>query len=138
MCPRLRTPITIACGRLRCTLIIAALAFLPAELTAQTAPSVTVSPTSGGAGGTVTATIANGPGNAADYIGLYPAGASSTSSNRLAYQFLNGLLTAPTSGVSGAALTVTLPTASGTYDVRFFATTRSPCSQRARRSPSRP
>jgi len=67
----------------------------------------------------VTVTIANGPGNARDWVGLYPAGASSDTSNRLAYLFLNGLQTAPATGVTGATLSFTMP-AAGTYELRFF------------------
>jgi hypothetical protein len=88
-------------------------------IAAQAAPSAVLSATTAVAGQAVTATIANGPGNAWDWVGLYPASATSALANRVSYQFLNGLQTAPVSGVSGAALTFTLPTA-GTYNVRFF------------------
>ena len=72
-------------------------------------------------GATVSATIANGPGNAWDWVGLTLALASSATTNRLAYQFLNGQGTAPVTGVSGAILTFLLPSA-GNYQLRFFLT----------------
>jgi hypothetical protein len=83
-------------------------------------PSVALSAATAGPGQTVTATVTNGPGNAWDWVGLYPAGATSATANRLAYQFLNGQTTAPASGVNGATLTFTLPSAPGSYDVRLF------------------
>jgi len=83
------------------------------------APSIALNATTAAAGHSVTATVANGPGNVLDWVGLYPTGVPSSPENRLAWQYLNGLQTAPTSGVSGAILTFVLPTA-GAYEVRFF------------------
>jgi uncharacterized protein YhfF len=83
-------------------------------------PSIALNTATGVPGQTVTTTVTNGPGNAWDWVGLYPAGATSATANRLAYKFLNGQTTAPASGVSGATLTFTLPTAPGSYDVRLF------------------
>ena len=83
------------------------------------APSIALSATTAVAGQSVTATIANGPANAWDWVGLYPTGATSATVNRLSYQYLNGLQTAPASGVSGASLSFALPSA-GTYELRFF------------------
>jgi hypothetical protein len=84
-----------------------------------TAPTIALSTTTVAAGGTVTATVANGPGNTRDWVGLYPTGTSSSTSNRLAYQYLNGLQTPPTNGTSGGTLTFGLPTA-GSYELRLF------------------
>jgi uncharacterized protein YegP (UPF0339 family) len=84
-----------------------------------TSPSVALSASTAVIGQTVTATVANGPGNALDWVGLYPAGATSATANRVSYQYLNGLTTGPASGASAATLTFTLPSA-GTYNVRFF------------------
>jgi len=67
-------------------------------------------------GATVTATIANGPGNATDWVGLYRVG----SSGELEWKFLNGAHTAPAAGVTGAALSFTLPAVPGTYVLRFY------------------
>jgi hypothetical protein len=83
------------------------------------APSVVLSAATAAIGQTVTATVANGPGNVGDWVGLYPTGASSATTNRLAYQYLNGLQGAPASAVRAATLTFGLPSA-GTYEMRFF------------------
>jgi agmatine deiminase len=85
-----------------------------------TISSLTLSATRGAPVQSLTATVTNGPGNAADWVGLYPAGGTSATYNRLAYWYLNGLTTAPASGVTGATLTFTLPTTPGNYDVRLF------------------
>ena len=67
---------------------------------------------------TVTATVANGPGTAQDWVGLFAT--SATGANYVAWQFLNGLQSPPATGSSGASLTFTLPATPGTYNVRFF------------------
>ena len=68
----------------------------------------------------MTATVANGPANAADWVGLYRRGLP-TPANRLAYQYLNGLRDAARQRRRvGPALTFTLPTTPGRTDVRFF------------------
>jgi hypothetical protein len=90
-----------------------------AAITVANGPGITLSATTAILGQTVTATVANGPGNARDWVGLYPTGASSATVNRLAYQYLNGLQTAPSSGVTGATLSFTMPSG-GTYELRFF------------------
>ena len=51
----------------------------------------------------MTATIANGPGNAGDWVGLFAAGASAPT--YLECKYLNGTRTRPASGLTGAALT---------------------------------
>src|SRR2546423_2061867 len=100
-------------------LFFALVVLFSATPVAIAAPSIALSATTGAPGTPVTATIANGPGNAMDWVGLYPAGATSALANRLTFQFLNGLQTAPASGVSGATLTFALPGA-GTYEDRIF------------------
>ena len=80
--------------------------------------SVTVSATTVSAGGTVTATVANGPGNAGDWVGLYVA--SDPESTYVAWSYLNGSRTRPATGVTSATLAFTLPMTPGTYNVRFF------------------
>ena len=82
------------------------------------APTVTLSATTVAPGGTVSATIANGPANSLDWVGLYAAGAPPAGYLRAAY--LNDTLTAPTPGLTGGTLTFTLPLTPGTYQVRFF------------------
>src|SRR6266850_1795979 len=81
-------------------------------------PSVTASPTSAALGGNVTATIADGPGNAGDWVGLYAAGAAD--STYVDWKYLNGTRTKPGAGMTGATVTLTLPATTGTYNVRFF------------------
>jgi len=80
-----------------------------------TMPSVVLSASTGTAGGIVTATIANAPGTAGDWAGLYDA-----AGNAVTWQFLNGSQTMPPAGVTSAVLTFMLPSAAGTYHVRLF------------------
>ena len=75
-----------------------------------------VSATNVAPGGTVTATVANGPANAKDWVGLYAVGGAA----ELDWKFLNGLRTAPAAGVAEATLFFTLPTTPGTYVLRFY------------------
>ena len=78
-------------------------------------PSINPSTTSVAAGGTLTATVANGPGNRLDWVALYPVG----STTFVDWKYLNGLQTAPATGVAGASLTFTMGTA-GQYNLKFF------------------
>ena len=88
------------------------------SLLVKAPPSVTVSATTIAPLGTVTATIAGGPGNATDWVALYAVGGS----NELDWKFLNGLRTAPATGATDpVALTFTLPVTPGTYVVRYYA-----------------
>ena len=81
-------------------------------------PSIALSATTVAPGAVVTATIANGPGNLTDWVGLFATGAPPTSA--VDWKYLNGSRTAPTTGLSGATLTFTLPVTAGTYELRFF------------------
>src|SRR5439155_9660283 len=85
---------------------------------APAAVTMTVSPTSVAPGGTVTVAIANGPGNILDWIALYTAGAPDSAYSD--WKFLNGLRTAPATGVTSATVTFTMPSTSGSYTFRFF------------------
>ena len=87
-------------------------------VTAPAAPSITLSATTVVPGGTVTATMANGPGTAGDWVGLHAA--SAPDSTYLDWKYLDGTRTRPGSGVTGAAVVFTMPAAPGTYNVRFF------------------
>src|SRR3989442_11503299 len=89
------------------TAATAALSLHPTELAAQSSPTVTVTPTSVAPGGTVTVTIANGPANATDWVGLYTTAAADTL--MLDWKYLNGLKTAPSTGTANATVTFTLP-----------------------------
>jgi len=79
------------------------------------APSVTLGASSGTAGGTVTATVANGPATAGDWVGLYDANGAAVQ-----WQYLDGTQVKPTTGTSSATVTFTLPAAAGTYHARLF------------------
>src|SRR5205809_7382498 len=65
-----------------------------------TLPSVTVSATTMSAGGTVMATIANGPANVGDWVGLYAT--SAPNSTCLVGSYLHGSRTGPATGLAGA------------------------------------
>jgi len=80
-------------------------------------PSVTVSAAPVWPGARVVATIANGPGNRTDWVALFAAGGSSC----LDWKYLNGSQAAPEVGVTGAAVSFTLPLTVGTYTMRFYA-----------------
>src|SRR5882672_6009111 len=82
----------------------------------STLPTVTLSATTGNAGGTVTATIANAPGTPGDWIGLYATGGATA----VNWQYLNGTQVKPATGVTTAVLTLQLPSTAGTYQVRLF------------------
>jgi hypothetical protein len=89
-----------------------------APITVAASPTVTLSATTVAPGGTVSATIANGPGNSLDWVGLFAVGAPPASYLRAAY--LTGTLTPPVPGLTGGTVTFTLPLTPGTYEVRFF------------------
>jgi uncharacterized protein YegP (UPF0339 family) len=84
------------------------------------APTVTPSSVSVAAGGSITARIANGPGGRLDWVGLFPVGASNTTSN-IQWFYLNGSHTAPATGSSSANVQFVAPTQAGQYNLRFFA-----------------
>jgi hypothetical protein len=65
--------------------------------------------------GTVTATIANGPGQATDWVALYPTGGTMY----LDWKYLNGSRTAPATGATGGTVTFTMPITPGSYTLLF-------------------
>jgi uncharacterized protein YegP (UPF0339 family) len=81
--------------------------------------SITPSATTVAAGGTLTVTIANGPGSRLDWVALYPTTASGAAF--IDWKYLNGLRTAPSAGVTSATLTFVMPTTPGTYTLRLLA-----------------
>ncbi|HYB94556.1 MAG TPA: S8 family serine peptidase [Vicinamibacterales bacterium] len=81
-------------------------------------PSITV-PSSVAGGATFTATIANGPGNAKDWVGFFPSGGGDTT--YIYWMYLNGTRTAPATGTSSASVQFAAPSTPGTYNVRLFA-----------------
>jgi hypothetical protein len=82
-------------------------------------PSISLSASTVAAGGTVTATIANGPGMPGDWIGLYDA-SGALSSNR-EWQYLNRSHDKPAAGSSNASVSFTMPSTPGSYNLRLFA-----------------
>ena len=60
---------------------------------------VSVSPTTATGGTNVTATIASGPGNAADWVGLYPVNDANVGAY-VDWKYLNGTRTVPGTGLT--------------------------------------
>ena len=117
----MRPGICVRATSLASAIVLAAAAFFstPTELTAQVAPTVTVNPTNVLPGATVTVTIANGPGNATDWVGIYSTTAPDTVMSD--WKYLNGSRTPPAVGITSATLTFAVPSTVGTYNVRFYA-----------------
>ncbi|HEX6161865.1 MAG TPA: S8 family serine peptidase [Vicinamibacterales bacterium] len=82
-------------------------------------PSITLQSASVAPGGTINFTVANGPANPTDWFGVFAAGAVDSSYQQWFY--LNGLKTAPATGLSNASLQVVAPQTAGTYNIRLFA-----------------
>jgi hypothetical protein len=88
----------------------------PAQLTVNgvTAPAtLTIA-----AGSAAVAAVSNGPANAADWVGLYPAGAADA--QPLSWEYLNGSTAPPAAGTTAASLTFLVPASAGSYELRFF------------------
>ena len=81
--------------------VLAAMAFFPTPLAAQT-PTLTVTPTTVSPGGTVTVTVANGPGNALDWVGMFPSGAGD-SGYLPNWVYVSGSRTVPPSATRASA-----------------------------------
>jgi YD repeat-containing protein len=96
--------------------ITVAVRLTPSVLVNGTAPPtvVTVSPSA-----VVTVSVSNGPANTTDWIALSLVGSGATS--YISWQYLNGTHTAPTTGLSSATLTFTMPATTGNYEFRFLA-----------------
>jgi len=71
-------------------------------------------------GASISVTVYNGPGNVRDWVGLYAATAPSNDPNLIAWKYLNGSQSPPSSGQTAAALAFTMPSTPGTYQFRFF------------------
>ena len=78
-------------------------------------------PVTVGAGTQVSLSVLNGPGNAADWVGLFPAAAGDTGAARLTYYFLSGTDSPPSSGLTSATFPTYAPVAAGNYQWRLFA-----------------
>jgi len=78
-----------------------------------TSPSVTV-------GATLQVTVANGPGNPKDWVGLYAPG--SADNTFLDWQYLTtGSQVTPTAGITNATRSFKAPNTAGSYEARFYA-----------------
>ncbi|MGH9140777.1 MAG: beta strand repeat-containing protein, partial [Vicinamibacterales bacterium] len=83
-------------------------------------PTVTATPAVVGLGAPISVTVADGPGAAADWVGLY-CPATQPDSSYADYQYLNGSKNPPALGLTTAALTFTAPSVIGlTCNVRLF------------------
>ena len=82
-------------------------------------PAVTVSTPNVSAGASIPFTVAGGPANQNDWVGLFET--SAADAGFIQWFYLNGSRTAPSSGIANASLQFTAPSAGGTYEVRFFA-----------------
>ena len=71
------------------------------------------------AGVVVRVDVTDGPGNATDWIGLYPVGAADT--NYVDWQYLSGTTAPPVSGVTAATIAFQMPVTAGDYELRLFA-----------------
>jgi hypothetical protein len=76
--------------------------------------SITAAP-----GSTLALVITDGPANPTDWIALAVSGSPDSSS--VAWQYLNGSIVPPTTGLAGATLSFDLPSTAGTYELRLFA-----------------
>ncbi len=79
--------------------------------------SILVSPTTVAASQTITVTVAHGPGDRLDWVGLYTPGSPIPS--YLALKYLNNSTAPPAVGSSGGTVTFTAPTTPGQYVVLF-------------------
>ena len=87
------------------------------------APSVAAGASTVNLGGTVTFTIANGPGNAADWVGFF-CPSSNADSSYADWKYLNNTKTAPAMGLTAGSVTFTAPTTGGqTCNGRLFSNT---------------
>jgi Calx-beta domain-containing protein len=82
-------------------------------------PTVTLSSTSVNPGDTITATLSGGPGNRLDWVTFGQV--SATDSAYITWQYLNGSILPPGTGLTSATLQFTAPNAPGTYHIRWFA-----------------
>src|ERR1700736_6037023 len=76
------------------------------------------------AGATISATVANGPGNPGDWLGVYPVGAPTGTGNPPSWKWLstddarNSVPPAP--GVTAGTVHLVVPPQAGQYEIRFF------------------
>src|SRR6185436_18392199 len=92
-------------------------------LNATTPPTISVNDSSSAISAallsTLTVGIADGPGNATDWAGLFVVGAADPEA--LQWSYLNGLTTLPATGFSNATVQFTVPATPGNYEIRLYA-----------------
>ena len=81
-------------------------------------PTVTVTTPTVFPGGTINVVVADGPGNATDWLAL--ADSTAPNSQYRDWKYLNGSRTPPPSGLSAATVQFVAPTTPGMYNVRWF------------------
>ena len=81
-------------------------------------PSITINTPNVAPGGSISFTIANGPGNPMDWVSITPVASPDTAP--IHWVYLNGSKTAPSTGISNTTLTFTAPASPGSYDIRLF------------------
>src|SRR5207249_4264463 len=69
-------------------------------------------------GTTIDLAVTGGPANARDWVGLALVGSANTSF--VAWNYLNGSHSPPSTGVTSATLSFTAPAINGTYEIRLF------------------
>ena len=87
----------------------------PSQACEITAGSTTATP-----GGTITFTVANGPGNVLDWVGLY-CPTTLADKDDTNWKYLSNSRTAPKTGQTGAVITFTVPKGASTCNARLFA-----------------
>jgi hypothetical protein len=83
-------------------------------------PTVSASATTIAPGGAITVTVTNAPGDPNSWVGLYLT-TTPDAGPIVTWKYLNGLQTPPTTGLTSATLSFTMPTTGGVYDFRLFA-----------------
>ena len=81
--------------------------------------TVTATPTTVVSGGTITVTVANGPGHIADWVAVVAT--SAPDSSYLDWKYLNGSTVPPPNGLTSAMVQLMAPTMPGSYEVRLWA-----------------
>jgi hypothetical protein len=69
-------------------------------------------------GSSLAISVANGPGNARDWVGLAQAGSADT--NYTSWVYLDGLSIPPAIPLKSATVVMTAPNVAGSYEARFY------------------
>src|SRR5271155_1962088 len=94
----------------------------------SSSPSIQIngsaSPVTVSAGATISATVANGPGNPGDWLGVYAVGAPTGGGNPPSWKWLStddaGNSVPPAPGITAGTAHLVVPEQAGQYEVRFF------------------